>query len=393
MDRLRFSDLNPRLPLTRAQERDLTASLRLTEYGLVEGLVVNRRKGREGIVVGGNQRLALARKLGWTEVPVVWVDLDLEAERELNLRLNKNQGSWDMELLAEFDRSLLERVGFTQAELSSLLDVKEDDSVDLTLPEEPETKPGELFRLGDHLLLCGDSTDRESYRRLLVAAGALPSMVFTDPPYGISYVGGTAEKLTIKGDADLSAYERSLPLWPVRPGGAVYVCCPSTHSHLFVEIFRRRFYFSQKLIWVKDSATLGRQDYQWRHEEILFGSAEASDPGESYPEAHEELVYGWEKGRHLFHANRKQTTVWEFKKPKRSADHPTMKPVPLVARAVYNSSASGEIVLDPFSGSGSTLEACEHLGRRSIGLELDPRYCDVILRRWEALSGGKVERL
>jgi site-specific DNA-methyltransferase (adenine-specific) len=246
------------------------------------------------------------------------------------------------------------------------------------VPAEAVTRPGDLWILGDHRLLCADSTQAATYATLM--AGEQAHMLLTDPPYNVAYQGGTEERLTIANDdMDDASYRRFLAdalggaTAVLAPGGAFYVW----HADTYGGIVRAAcdtvgLPVRQCLIWKKNSLVLGRQDYQWIHEPCL---------------------YGWKPGAsHRWLGDRAQTTVVEYDKPKRNAEHPTMKPVELLTHLVQNSSAAGDIVLDPFGGSGSTLIACQRTGRKSRLVELDPRYCDVIVRRWEAFTGSTATR-
>ncbi len=304
---------------------------------------------------------------------------------ERNLALFDNRAAelaeWDTEVLA----SLADDTDFSglwdDHELADLLAAVDATPTDLLVdpdavpdpPAEPVTQPGDVWTLGRHRLLCGDATSGEDVSRLM--GGDLAALVFTDPPYGVAYEGGTPDHLTIANDdLDDPAFHAFLRaaftnmLVVTRPGGAIYACHADSRGLVVRQAFvEAGWLLKQSLVWVKQSLVLGRQDYQWRHEPIL---------------------YGWKPGAaHYFVPDRTQTTVWEIDRPARSTEHPTMKPVALVATAVANSSRPGEIVLDPFGGSGSTLIACEQFGRSARLLELDPRYCDVIVQRWEQATG------
>jgi site-specific DNA-methyltransferase (adenine-specific) len=232
---------------------------------------------------------------------------------------------------------------------------------------------GDLFDLGgNHRLLCGDSTKPEDVARL--TAGATADIIWTDPPYGVAYVGKTKDALTISNDeTDPEATKKlvaaALALAPLKPGGSFYIASPSGWEEL---LFRQALEevglrLRQVLIWSKDRFVMGRQDYHWRHESIL---------------------YGWKDGAaHYFIDDRTQDTVWEIPRPSASEDHPTTKPVELVTRALTNSSHPGEVVYEPFSGSGTTIIAAESLGRRCLAIELDPTYVRVAIDRWEAHTG------
>ncbi len=341
-----------------------------------------------GEVIAGHSRLKAAVRLGLDRVPVRFLDLDPADARLLALADNKlgEIAEWDEALLAEilkdFDPADAAIAGFGAAEVADLLAaiaepeaLQGDLDVAPDLPSEPIAKLGDLWLLGRHRVLCADSTKPDSLERLM--GGNRADMVFTDPPYNVDYVGKTKDALRIQNDAmsDAEFYEFLLAvhrnmLAHTRPGGAIYVC----HSDSAGLIFRKAlvdagWLHKQCVIWVKQSIVMGRQDYHWQHEPILYGWA----PG----------------GPHQWHGDRKQSTVWNIDRPSRSEAHPTMKPVELMERALGNSSAPGGRILDTFGGSGSTLIACEKTGRSGYLVEIDPRYVDVIVRRWEKATGKK----
>ncbi len=367
----------------------------LREVGAARSVVVDET----GVILAGNATVQAAMKAGLGRVRVVEADgtelvavrrVNLTPEQKRRLALFDNRAAelaeWDTEVLA----SLADDTNFSglwdDDELAALLTSVDEAPTDLLVdpdevpdpPAEPVTQSGDVWVLGRHRLLCGDATSREDVSRLM--GGDLAALVFTDPPYGVAYEGGTAEHLTIAND-DLDdpaflaflrdAFTHMLAV--TRPGGAIYACHADSRGLVVRQAFvEAGWLLKQSLVWVKQSLVLGRQDYQWRHEPIL---------------------YGWKPGAaHYFVPDRTQTTVWEIDRPARSAEHPTMKPVALVATAIANSSRPGEVVLDPFGGSGSTLIACEQLGRSARLLELDPRYCDVIVTRWEQATDHQAVR-
>ena len=364
----------------------------IEDFGYVEPLVWNERTGN---LVGGHQRYKiLVNEQGATEVEVSVVDLDETREKALNLALNKIDGDWDLpklrDLMSElkecdFDLSL---TGFDSADLDELfqevpfsfepenIEVEEDDfdvEDELAMIEELVTKPGDLWSLGRHRLLCGDSSNLADVERLM--GGHRADLVFTDPPYNVDYTGKTKDALKIENDKmDDGRFKEFLldvyrNLFHVsKEGAAIYVCHADSEGINFRSaMVEAGWLLKQCLIWVKNTFVLGRQDYHWRHEPIL---------------------YGWKPGAaHNWYADRKQDTVWEVDKPVRNADHPTMKPIALVSKALQNSSKRGDLVLDLFGGSGSTLIAAEKTGRTAYLMELDPKYCDVIVKRWEQLTG------
>ena len=366
---LKYAPYNPR-KISDEMLNKLKQSIE--EFGYVEPIVVNKRTRH---VVGGNQRLKALEDLGIEEVEAVFVDLDDAREKALNIALNKITGEWDYpklkDLLEELDTGAfdIELTGFDLPEIEDLMtqfyvpgEIIEDD-----VPEPPEeaiTKPGNLWILGRHRLLCGDATKKEDVERLM--DGKKADMVFTDPPYGVNYEGinndeeSGLEELLLKSFKNYSEN--------MKKGSPIYVFHADRTAHIFHNVFRKFFHFSSMLVWVKPALVLSQTDYQSRHEPCL---------------------YGWEKnGTHNWYADRKQTTVLEIGK-ERVDGHTTPKPLEFIGVALRNSSRKGDIVLDLFGGSGSTLIACEQLNRVCYMMEIDPVYCDVIVKRWEKFTGQK----
>lgn len=360
---LKPAPYNPRKS-NKKQEDNLRKSLE--KFGVVEPIIFNKRTG---YIVGGHFRTRELKKLGVEEVDCVIVDLSEEDERELNIRLNANTGDWDNDLLlANFEIDELADWGLEVdfGEGVNQLETKEDD-FDEEPPEEPKTVLGDLYEIGEHRLLCGDSTIIDDYHKLM--KDELFDLVVTDPPYNVNYEGGTKNKLTIMNDsmADSDFYNFLLKFYTsiysfTKPGGAWYIWHSDSEGHNFRSAMNEAgVKVRQCLIWVKNSMVMGRQDYQWKHEPCL---------------------YGWKDGAsHNWHSDRKQTTVLEFNKPLRNSEHPTMKPIDLISYQIKNSSKERQIVGDVFLGSGSTMVASHQLNRKCYGLELDPKYCDVIVRR------------
>ena len=357
----------------------VAASIR--EFGWRQPIVVDL----EGIVVCGHVRLLAARKLGLTEVPVHVADnLTLAQVRAYRLLDNRSheETSWDQDLLG-FELLDLKSMGidmnltgFEMAEIDDLLSRMgiqgglTDVDVIPDVSETPVSRPGDLWVLGDHRVLCGDATDRVAVDRVLEEKQA--DMVFCDPPYSVSYTGKTARKLTIKND-DLGAgfydflRDACANLLAVA-SGAIYICMSSSELHTLFRAFTEAGgHWSTFIIWAKNHFTLGRSDYQRQYEPILYGWAEGST--------------------HFWCGDRDQGDVWFVDKPAANKLHPTMKPVELVQKAICNSSLGGGLVFDPFGGAGSTLIACETSGRRARLIELDPKYVDVIVKRWQDYTG------
>jgi DNA modification methylase len=350
--------------------------------------IVVRRQTME--VLAGNHTMQAAKELGWTEIAVTFVDCDEEQAKRIALVDNRTNdlATYDDAELAALLTELpsLEGTGYDQAALDELLDslspapVLEDEVP--PLPAEPRTEPGDLYRLGPHRLLCEDAQDPRSHERLL--GGEQARLLWSDPPYGVDYEGKTRARLRIENDR--AAGLRSLldssfqaADGVLAPGSPVYVCAPAGALIVpFIEAFAAtNWELRQTLVWVKDSLVLGRSDYHYRHEQLLYG----------FKPAQGRLGRG---GRGWYGGD-SETSVLEVPRPKASREHPTMKPLELIEAALRNSSRRREIVLDPFCGSGSTIVACERAGRRGFGIELDPRYCDVVVDRYQALSGAKAE--
>lgn len=375
---------NPRKDLQSKDEEYQKIKRSIIEFGFVSPLIINK----DMTVIGGHQRLKVLKELGFTELECIILDLDKTQEKALNIALNKIQGDWDEEKLEvllqelkleDFDTSL---TGFDFDEVDEILSeingTKEDDfDVDSAYQEieEPITKPGDIWILGNHRLMCGDSTHRDDIMCLMNNQDA--DMLLTDPPYNVDYVGKTAEALKIKNDnmSDNQFYEFLKKVFEnmysvTKEGASIYVFHADTEGLNFRKAFKDSGYkLAECLIWKKDCFVMGRQDYQWQHEPIL---------------------YGWKEGvAHYFVNDRTQSTILEFDRPKQSTLHPTMKPIDLITKLIKNSSKENDIILDLFGGSGSTIIAAEQLNRNCYTMELDPKYCDVIVKRWEKLTNKK----
>jgi DNA modification methylase len=369
------ADYNPRKDLKPGDPEYEKLKRSMEQFGYVEPVIWNKTTSH---VVGGHQRLKVLLDMGITEVECVVIEMNEEKEKALNIALNKISGDWDKDKLmlliadlqgADFDISL---TGFEPAELDALFKdslkdgIHEDDfDVDAELQKPALTKQGDVWMLGQHRLVCGDSTKADTFTLLM--DGKFANLVVTDPPYNVNYEGSAGK---IKNDNMgneafytflLSAFQNTEVA--MAKDASIYVFHADTEGLNFRKAFSDAgFYLSGTCIWKKQSLVLGRSPYQWQHEPVLFG---------------------WKKsGKHNWYADRKQTTIWEFEKPKKNADHPTMKPVALVAYPILNSSLSNCIVLDPFGGSGSTLIACEQTDRICYAIELDEKYCDVIVKRY-----------
>ncbi|WP_208402069.1 site-specific DNA-methyltransferase [Halalkalibacterium halodurans] len=365
---------------THNKEQLLKLRSSLREFGFVNPVLIDKDYN----IIAGHGRVAAAKAEGIKDVPCVMVEHLTEAQKKAYIladnRLAMDAG-WDNELLAIELESLkglnfdLNLTGFEAAEIDELFsnihdkDVADDEfDVDAALELEPISKLGDIWLLGRHRLICGDSTLAETYERLM--EGKKANLCVTDPPYNVNYTAGKENERVIKNDNmdDQSFYEFLLASFKniynhLDDGGAAYIFHADTEGLNFRKAFKDAgFKLSGVCQWVKQSLVLGRSDYQWQHEPVL---------------------YGWKPtGKHRWYGDRKQTTVWNFDRPTKSELHPTMKPVPLVAYPIQNSSMSNCIVLEPFGGSGSTLIACEQTGRICYAIELDGKYVDVITKRY-----------
>ena len=355
------------------QINKLRASLR--EFGFINPVIIDRNYG----VIAGHGRIMAAKEEGITEVPCVFADHLSEAQKKAYILADNRMAmdaGWDEELLRveiealqgmDFDPLL---TGFNEAELADLFgeetEAKEDDfDVDAELEKPTVTQSGDVWTLGRHRLICGDSTQAETFDILM--QGKKANLVVTDPPYNVNYEG-TAGKIKNDNMASEKFYQFLLDAFTniarvMADDASIYVFHADTEGLNFRKAFSDAgFYLSGCCIWKKPSLVLGRSPYQWQHEPCL---------------------YGWKKnGKHQWYSDRKQTTIWEFDKTKKNTDHPTMKPIPLLAYPICNSSMSNTLILDPFGGSGSTLIACEQIDRSCYTAELDEKYCDVIVKRY-----------
>ena len=380
---LKPAEYNPRKKLKKGDKEYKKIENSIREFGFADPLVVNA----DMTIIGGHQRLTVAIDLGYTEVPCAVVDVDKTREKALNIALNKITGAWDDQMLADLLKDLenvnfnLEFTGFEAPEIGQLFSniydkkVKEDNfDVDSELKQPTFSKPGDIWHLGKHRVICGDSTKMETYERLM--EGVKANLVLTDPPYNVD-VQETAGKIMNDNMSDADFYNFLLAAYQcmhenLADDGSIYVWHADTEGLNFRKAFKDAgFYLSGCCIWKKNSLVLGRSPYQWIHEPCLFG---------------------WkQKGKHQWYSDRKQTTVWEYDKPKSSPDHPTMKPVTLMSYPIKNSTMTNGIVLDPFLGSGSTLIACMETDRVCYGVELDSKFCDVIVKRYIAAMDGKYD--
>ena len=356
---------NPRL-IKDDKFKKLVKSIKdFPEMESVRPIVVNK----DMIILGGNMRYKAMIECGYKEVNVEVVDWSEQKQNEFIIKDNVGFGEWEWDEIANsWDMEELEGWG---------LDLPLFDSKELEAEEDDYDVPdgglatdiviGDLFEIGEHRLLCGDSTQTDSFQKLM--QGEMADMVVTDPPYNVAYEGKTKEALTIENDSmDNDDFYKFLYDFytalstAVKKGGAIYVWHASSEIINFGKaMVDAGWLLKQQLIWVKNSMVMGRQDYQWKHEPCL---------------------YGWLKGdSHKWYSDRKQTTVIEWDRPQRNGEHPTMKPIGLFSYQISNSSKDGDIVIDAFGGSGTTMVACEQLNRKARVIEYDPKYCQVIVNR------------
>lgn len=397
-DRIELWPIDKLLPYVRnarqhSDEQIAQIAASIAEFGFVNPILT----GADGVLVAGHGRLAAARKLGLPTVPVVVLDhLTPTQRRALVLADNRlaELATWDDALLRielealQDDGFDLDLTGFDADALAELLadeepqiDGRTEDDAAPDVPEEPVSRPGDVWRLGPHRLVCGDATTAEAYARLF-PDGERADMVFTDPPYNVNYANSAKDKLRGKhrpilndalGEGFYDFLFDALALIMAHTRGAIYVAMSSSELDTLQAAFRAAGgHWSTFIIWAKNTFTLGRSDYQRQYEPIL---------------------YGWPEGatRHWC-GDRDQGDVWQIKKPQKNDLHPTMKPVELVERAIRNSSRPGDVVLDPFGGSGTALIAAEKAGRVARLIELDPKYADVIVRRWQDWTGRQAMR-
>ena len=435
LNELVAADYNPRKALTPEDSEYQKIKRSIEEFGYVDPIIINE----DGTIIGGHQRCTVLKDLGYEEVDVVVVSLDKQREKALNIALNKITGEWDelklkdllLDLdLGDYDISL---TGFEQEDLAELVDnlavepeaMDDDFDGEAVLEDivEPKTKLGDVWKLGRHRLMCGDSTSQEDVATLM--KGEMADLIITDPPYNVNY-GDKADMLDtylqkghrnnsrIKNDNmdNESFYSFMLQIYQsayefMREGAAIYVFHAESTGHIFRQAFLDAgLKLAQCLIWEKNAFVLGRQDYQWRHEPCLYGWKEGAahyfinDRTQDTVILEDDVDFEAMKKADLIayiedmHRKYKdQTSVIYENKPTRNDIHPTMKPVTLIGRIMSNSSKSGWNVLDLFGGSGSTLMAAEQLGRTAFLMELDEKFCDVIVKRWEEYTGQSAIRI
>lgn len=363
---------------THSDEQVAQIAASIKEFGWTNPILIDGENG----IIAGHGRLMAARKLGHEKVPTIELKDLTETQKKAYIiadnRLALNAG-WDNEMLTIelndllADGFALDILGFDAKELNALLEPEvieglTDDDDAPAVPVEPKTKPGDIYQLGKHRLMCGDSTNIDAVDKLM--DGQKADMVFTDPPYGVDYKGINNDSRDGLEDLLRAAFGNYLAA--SKSGASIYCFHSDRCADVFHKVFREFFHFSSMIIWAKNSLTLSQTDYQSQHEPCL---------------------YGWmDNGKHSWYSDRKQTSVWRFDKEK-VVGHTTPKPVALVEKAINNSSKGGDVILDLFGGPGSSLIACEKTNRHARLMELDPKYCDVIVKRWEDFTGKKATLL
>jgi len=421
---LRPADYNPRF-MPAEEMANLKESI--LKDGFIEPIIINTRNDQESgdrsnVIISGHQRrlalldliakghdiLNLQGKGADTAVPCVPLDLSLEDEKQLNIRMNRIKGKWDDEKLADIlvglrgSANLEVRTGMKTEEISRLLDTRLQPIEDaLTEAEseaiegqEPDSKPGTVYELGPHRLICGDCTDERVWQKLL--DGQQADMVFTDPPYNVNYhsrgdnLKDTGTEKIANDNLDPEQFWNLIQLSFLRmaqhakSGASFYICSGWSSYPTFLQAMEPQgIEHHGVIIWVKNVPSMGWNDYRYKHEWVLRGAKAA---GAKEKKTAESIVYGWKKGTHQFHAQN-EYDVWDM--PRKATAHylhPTEKPDWLAMRAIRNSTNRGDIVVDPFAGSGSTMAAAEKTGRRAFLIEMDPKFCDRIRARWDKLK-------
>lgn len=372
---LRLDEIHPYEKNPRNNESAVDAvAASIKEFGFKVPIIIDK----DNIIVAGHTRYKAATKLGLKEVPCIKAD-DLTPDQIKAFRLADNKVSelaeWDFKLLDEELEGItmdMEQFGFTMDEE---VEIVEDEVPDI--PVEAKSKLGDVYLLGRHRLMCGDSTKQEHVEKLM--NGNLADLLITDPPYNVDYEGGTG--LKIENDNFDTGEEFCQFLTDafttansaMKNGAVFYIWHADSEGYNFRKACQNvGWKVRECLIWVKNSLVMGRQDYQWQHEPCL---------------------YGWKEGTHLWASDRKQTTILNFDKPQKNDIHPTMKPVALFDYEIKNNTKQGDLVLDLFGGSGTTIMACEQNGRVAYSMELDPRYVDAIIERWEKFTGKKAVKV
>lgn len=374
---LKPAEYNPR-KADEKQHSNLKASIE--KFGLKDPIIVNSASNRKNVIIGGHFRVRVAQDLGIKDVPVVYVNIpDLEREKELNVRLNRNTGDFDFDLLANFDQDMLKDIGFDSKELDKIFQLTNDEKED-DVPEpplNPKSKRGDIYQLGRHRVMCGDSLSVDDVDKLM--GGGRSKMIHTDPPYNVDY--GVSKNprhkiRTIENDKqspeEWEEFCKSLySIFKIYNTGDIYMWGASGPEGMRMRL------------WLVDLGAHWSATIIWKKQQLVLSPAK-------YQRMYEPCFYGW-FDKSSFGGDRKQVEVWDLDRPLNSKLHPTMKPVEVCERAILNSSQWDDIVLDLFLGSGSTLIACEKTNRICYGMELEPKYVDVICKRYEDYTGKKAE--
>jgi len=405
---LNLAKYNPRKDLKPEDIEYQKIKRSIKEFGYVDPIIVNK----DMTVIGGNQRLKVLKELDYKKVDCVVLDLDKIKEKALNIALNKIEGEWDLtklkDLLLEIDTGEIDMdiTGFEYSELEEIMtrvyvpeESERDDEVP-PIPEEPISKPGQLYKLGEHRLLCGDATNIKDVEKLM--NGEKADMIFTDPPYGVAYdtdkapLGKPKRSLgKVTGD-DLPDKEFRILLQKafknafntIKKDASFYICFGSAKLHLLMPIlFKIGYHLSSLIVWYKNQFVLGRSDYHNQMELVVYGWKE------EYINEWEAILYGFKgEAKHRWYGGRTQSNVWEIDREYAGSYlHPTMKPVAIITRALNNNTLINNIVQDLFGGSGSTLIACEKMQRKCYMMEVEPKYVDVTIERWEKYTGKKAK--
>lgn len=393
LDQMKPLENNPRWIKKEDFERLCASVQNNPELFEAQPIILSNRTG-DNIIIAGNQRYRAAIEVGLKEVPTILLEGLTEAkEKEIIIRTNVTNGKWDFDVLASGLWGDVDELTDWGVEMSFMdgvdedadsndeerVDVEEDDFDEENEAIPSRVKQGEIWKLGNHRLMCGDSTSAEDVKKL--CDGVLCDLWLTDPPYNVNYEGATKDKLKIANDNMqdeqffnflVASYQNAND--NMKNGASFYIWHADSEGANFRQAAKHiGWKVRECLIWNKNSMVLGRQDYQWKHEPCL---------------------YGWKDGAsHNWYSDRKQTTVLDFNRPSVNAEHPTMKPVNLFAYLIQNSTKKGDVVLDSFGGSGTSIIACEQLERTCFTMEFDNHYCDVIISRWEKLTGHKAVKL
>lgn len=399
IEKLKLAEYNPRV----ISDKDLSSLKRsLEKFGFIQPVVINK----DFTVISGHQRIRAWQEMKHDTVPTIQLDITQKEEKALNLAMNKIGGEWDTEKLFSIMNELrvadeLEFTGFDEKEVSKILDqfIEEDEEepVSELLEKLPsKSKLGEIYQLGNHRLMCGDSTSLDDVQKL--TEKKLMNMVWTDPPYNVNYKSSNEKLGSIKND-NMSAggfKEFSLKVFEclsavTRPGGVFYVCTGWQSFATFQETMSEAgVHLSEVIIWVKNQAGIHTLEYPHKHEQII----KAKNVGVSKKKKGKAILYGWKEGKHAYFGDRSDYDVWEVDKRETGKYvHPTEKPDWLIMKALKNSTKYKDNVIDLFGGSGSALMACEKMGRNSFLMELDPRFVDVIIYRWEKYTKRKAKKI